>query len=119
MLQLRRRLDLAQEPITAERRRELRVEHFDRDVSIVLEVVREIHGGHAAGAELARDAVAIRESEAELLDGVRHESGLMFHEAERLRLPGHIHHRRTIVALHGRNALQVAVDRAQVVIGHA
>jgi len=43
----------------------------------VLEIVREIHGGHAACAELARDAVAIRESDAELLEGVGHESGLI------------------------------------------
>src|SRR5512143_4166789 len=59
MLKLRGRLDLAQESLTAEGGRELRVQDLDRDVAIVLEVVREINGCHAAGTKFALDAVAI------------------------------------------------------------
>ena len=55
MLQLRRRLDLGEEPLGAERGAEVRMQDLDRDVAVVLEVVREIDGRHAAGAELALD----------------------------------------------------------------
>ena len=34
-------------------------DHLDRDIAIVLEIVREVHGGHAAGAEFAVEAVAV------------------------------------------------------------
>ena len=50
-------LDLAQEPLTAERGAELGMQHLDGDVAIVLEIVREVDGRHAAGAELALDAI--------------------------------------------------------------
>jgi hypothetical protein len=33
------------------------MQHLDRDVAVVLEVAGEVHGRHAAGAELAVDAV--------------------------------------------------------------
>ena len=55
MLQRRRRLDLDDEPLGAEHGGELRLENFDRDFAIVLEVVREVHRRHAAGAELSRE----------------------------------------------------------------
>ena len=35
--------------------RELGAQHLDRDLAVVPEVVREIDGRHAAGAELALD----------------------------------------------------------------
>ena len=38
-----------------------------RDVAVVLEVVREIDGRHAAGAELALDAIAVSERGAQTL----------------------------------------------------
>ena len=44
-----------------EHRRELGLEDLDRDLPVVLFVVREIHGGHAARAELALEAVAAGE----------------------------------------------------------
>ena len=53
--------DLAEEPLGAERVGEFRVEDLDRHRAIVLEVVREVDGGHAALAELALDAVAVGE----------------------------------------------------------
>ena len=51
--------DLAQEPLGAERVGEFGVEDLDRHGAVVLEVVREVDGGHAAVAELALDAVAV------------------------------------------------------------
>ena len=59
MAQLRRELDLAKKPLGAERLPDFRLEHLDRDVAIVFDVVRQIHGRHAASAELALDAVAV------------------------------------------------------------
>ena len=54
-LQPRGELDLAQEPLGAQRRGELGAEHLERDLAVVLEVVREVDGRHAAAAELALD----------------------------------------------------------------
>ena len=70
--QPRREPDLAQESLAPERLRELRLEHLERDVAIVLEVVREVHGRHAAGAELALDAVAVGERRVQLVVGRGH-----------------------------------------------
>ena len=61
MLQARGGADLAQEPLAAERRAEIGMQHLDGHVAIVLEVVREVDRGHAAGAEFALDAVAVGE----------------------------------------------------------
>ena len=51
-------LDFGEEALRAERRGELRLEHLERDVAIVLEVVSEVDRRHAALAESAR-AVAV------------------------------------------------------------
>ena len=59
MLQIRRRLDLGQEPLGPDDRREFRTQHLERDLSIVLEIDGEVHGGHAASPQLTLDAVAI------------------------------------------------------------
>ncbi len=61
MLQPCCRTNLAQEAISAECGTEVRMQHLDRDIAIVLEVVREIYRRHAARAELALDAVAVNE----------------------------------------------------------
>ena len=63
-------LDLAEEALAAERRGEVLVEDLDGDVAVVLEVVGEVDGRHAAGAELALDAVAIVEGGCEQSGGV-------------------------------------------------
>ena len=42
---------------------------LDGDPAIVLEVLGEVHRGHAAGAELALEAVAVGEGEAETIEG--------------------------------------------------
>ena len=54
-------LDLGQEPLDAEDRAELGAEHLERDFAVVLEIGGEEDGGHAAGAELALDPVALLE----------------------------------------------------------
>ena len=65
VLQGRRHLDLAEEALLAERGGELLPQHLERDLAVVLQVVGEIHGRHAAGAELALEAVAAGEGGAE------------------------------------------------------
>ena len=59
MLQARGGLDLDHEPLGAEDGGELRLQYFEGDLAIVLEVVREVDGRHAAGAELSRERVTI------------------------------------------------------------
>ena len=65
-------LDLGQKAIGAEHRAELRLEHLDRDVAVVLQVVREVDGRHAAGAELPLDAVARAKGGLQTVQEVRH-----------------------------------------------
>ena len=47
MLQARRSADLGQESFAAEGRVEIGVQDLDCDVAVVLEIVREVDGGHA------------------------------------------------------------------------
>ena len=61
MLQVRRRLDLGEEALGAQRGRELGVQHLDRHLAVVPDVVGEIDGGHPTRAEFALDAVAVGE----------------------------------------------------------
>jgi hypothetical protein len=56
--------DLALEAFGAERDGEIAVEDLERHRAIVAAVVREVHRGHAAAAELALDAVALGERRA-------------------------------------------------------
>jgi hypothetical protein len=65
-------LDLGQEPLRAQRRRQLGVEHLDGHLAVVPEIVRQVDRGHAAGAELALDAVAVGERGGEALHGPDH-----------------------------------------------
>ena len=60
MLQLRRRLDLAEEALAAESCRELGMEDLDGNVKIVLDVAREVYSSHAAAPELPLDEVVVR-----------------------------------------------------------
>ena len=61
MVETRGDLDLAQEALAAQCKGHLPAHHFDRDVTRVFEVVREIHRGHAAAPHLPRDAIALGE----------------------------------------------------------
>ena len=71
---LRGRPDLGEKPLAAERRAEVGVEHFDGDVAVVLQVVGEVDGRHAAGAELALDAIAAGERGGKLCGAHRAEN---------------------------------------------
>jgi hypothetical protein len=55
-------LDLALEPFCAEGLRDLGVQDFQRDGSVVPEIVREVHDGKATASELALDAKAVLQS---------------------------------------------------------
>ena len=57
VLQRRRGLDLDDEPFGAEDGGELGLQHLQRDVAIMLYIVREVDRGHAAHAELALNGV--------------------------------------------------------------
>ena len=61
MLQRRGGLDLHHEPLGAEHGGEFGLEDLERDLAVVLQVLGEVHGRHAALAELALDAVAVGE----------------------------------------------------------
>ena len=54
-----RDLDLGQEPLDAEHGAQLRPEHLEGDLAVVLEVGGQVDRGHAAGAERALDPVAL------------------------------------------------------------
>jgi hypothetical protein len=54
--------DLVQKPLGAECRGELGSENLHRNLAVVLEILGEVDGGHAAGAEFTLDLVAIGES---------------------------------------------------------
>ena len=59
MLQVRRGLDLGQEPFGADHGGEFGAQHLDGHAAIVAQVLGEIHGRHPAGAEFALDAIAV------------------------------------------------------------
>ena len=90
MLQLRRQLDLAEESIGTERGREVGPQHLDRDLPMVLEVLREIHRPHAAASQLPLQAVAVAKGFGELGRDVAHDYGRVNSEgcaaAARLRI---------------------------------
>lgn len=61
MLELRGDVNLAQEPIGADHRRQLGSQHLYCDLAIVLHVSRAEHGRHTALGNLALDPISIRE----------------------------------------------------------
>ena len=78
MPQFGRGLDFAQEPVGAERGPEIGMQHLDGDVALVLEIVREVDGGHPAGTEFAVDAVAVPDCGGDALHVIAHDAGLRF-----------------------------------------
>src|SRR5487761_2103158 len=72
MLQVGRGLDLGQEALAADHGRELGAQDLQRDLAVVLEIVGEINGRHAARAELALEAVAGGEGRGEASGDVSH-----------------------------------------------
>jgi len=53
--------DLEQETLRCQVGTHFRAHHFHRDVALVPKIAREIDRGHAAGAELVLDAIAVSE----------------------------------------------------------
>ena len=81
MLEIRGDLDLAVEPLGAERGGEVRTQDLDRDLPLVAQVLREVDSRHAATAEFAFNGVAVSE-------GGREPGGNLGHGAKiGLRLP--------------------------------
>ncbi|MFV2074208.1 MAG: hypothetical protein ACC742_16395 [Thermoanaerobaculales bacterium] len=61
-MQVGRRLDLGQEALGTDHPRQLGLEDLDGDLAVVLQVFREVDGGHAARTDLLVDGIAILES---------------------------------------------------------
>src|SRR2546428_12750987 len=61
VIQPRGDLDLSQKPVRPEHRRQFGPENLDRHLAVVLQIVSQVHGGHAPAAQLPRDRVSTRE----------------------------------------------------------
>lgn len=72
MLQVRGGLDLAEEALGADHRREFGLQHLDGDLALVLEVLGEVDGGHASLPELTLDAVSVGEGGGEAIKRSAH-----------------------------------------------
>ena len=68
-------------PLRAEYGGELRAEDFDGDLALVLQILGQVDGGHAAFAEVAFDLVAVREGGGEAF-------GVLGHRAKMWRVAG-------------------------------
>ena len=68
VLQVRRDLDLGQEPLDTKHGAEFRLEHLERNATVVTEVAREVDGRHAALADLTVDGIASGERRRELVE---------------------------------------------------
>ncbi len=65
-------LDLVQETLATQNCSQFGPQHLNRDVAIVLDIVSEIDGRHAAEPECVLDRVASREGVAEAMELVIH-----------------------------------------------
>jgi hypothetical protein len=59
MLEPRSRANLGEETLAAECGAKVRMKHFHGDVAVVLEIVRDVDGRHAALAQLAVYSISI------------------------------------------------------------
>src|SRR3989442_8600405 len=103
MSEARRDLDLPQEPLGADRGCELAPEHLDRHLAVVLPVLREVHGRHAAATELAANGVTVRER--------RGEGGVRFgHSRGNMPAPRHKREGRSVIPVTHLNAVAAATS---------
>jgi hypothetical protein len=58
--------DFPLKALRAERGSQVRVQHLERDLPIVLQILREVHRGHAAPANLAVEPIAVSQGTLEL-----------------------------------------------------
>ena len=75
MLQLGRDLDLAVEPLRTDGCGQLRVEHLDGDVALMLQIQGQIDRGHAAATQLALDGISVGKSDLETGEDLGHGPG--------------------------------------------
>ncbi len=68
VLQVRGDLDLLQKALRSDRRRQVGLEHLQRDVPVVPDVAGQVDGGHATLAELPLDEVAVGQCGPQLLE---------------------------------------------------
>ena len=68
MLEAGRDPDLAEEAVGADAGVQLGAEHIDGDGAVVLAVLGQEHGGHAAATEFAVDGIGLRQGVAQALD---------------------------------------------------
>jgi hypothetical protein len=73
VLETGRRLDLGQESLGTDDRRELGLQHLERDVALVPHVIGEVDRSHPALAQLSIDPVAALQGRVEAGDGIGHE----------------------------------------------
>jgi hypothetical protein len=69
MREFGRNLDLTEEPLVSYGRRELGVEHLERNPTVVLQIFGKIDDGHAAASKLTLDAVALSDSSTQAVNG--------------------------------------------------
>ena len=77
MLQCRGGRDFLNEPLGAEHGGELRLQHLERDLALVPEVLGQVDRGHSPLTQLALDSVAVGEGAGEALELLRHVAGKM------------------------------------------
>jgi hypothetical protein len=65
--EVRRNLDLAQEPLCSHRARQLGVENLHGDIAAVAAVAREVNACHPAATDQTIDCVAVRENAGNLI----------------------------------------------------
>jgi len=70
MRQRRGDLDLDEEPLRPDARRQVGPQHLHRDEPVVPQVLRQIDGGHPSRAELSLDAVAVGQCGAQAIGGI-------------------------------------------------
>lgn len=61
MLQAGGGADLGEKTFASERRTEIGMQHFDGHITVMFDVVRKVHSGHAALTDLALYAVTVGE----------------------------------------------------------
>jgi len=76
VLQVGGGLDLGQEPIGPDDGRQLRPQDFERYLAVVLDILGQVHRGHATGAEFALDGIALGEGAGQTFRDVGHGYGL-------------------------------------------
>jgi hypothetical protein len=72
VLEVGRNLDLGQETFGTDNGGQLGLEHLQRDLALVLEVIGQVDGRHPALTQLTRDGVAAFEGRVQASDWIGH-----------------------------------------------